>query len=83
MTLNTKKLNSPIQVLDRLHDSGDLEAMVKSGLISVSVILWRKIFHAYESRILEGETESQSVTDISDTFGVSERTVYRTLNRLK
>lgn len=72
-----------IQILDKLHESGELRNLVHSGLISTNVLTWRKIYHAYHLQIEKGVKSTQAVTDVSDVFGVSERMVYNVLNKLK
>ena len=72
-----------IELLDKLHDSGELRELVHSGLVSPNVITWRKIYHAYNLQILKGVKKTQAITDIGDVFGVSEKTVYLVLRRFK
>jgi hypothetical protein len=79
----TTKHQTTIEILDRLHDSGDLERLVKSGLLSWNVILWRKIYHAYHLRLTQIESRTQAVTDVSEVFKVSDRMIYRIVERLR
>lgn len=72
-----------IRIIDRLHESGELRNLVQSGLVSENVILWRKIYHGYESEILKGHVKTQAVENVSIVFGVDTRTVYRVLKRMK
>lgn len=72
-----------IELLDRLHDSGELRDLVHSGLVSPSVIKWRKIYHAYNLQINKGVKKTQAITDIGDVFDVSEKTVYLVLKKFK
>lgn len=72
-----------IEILDRLHETGELRKLVHSGLISVNVIQWRKIYHAYNFRLTQIESSVQAVSDTADMFGVSDRTVFRIIERLK
>lgn len=72
-----------IELLDKLHDNGELLELVNSGLVSTSVITWRKIYHAYNLQINKGVKKTQAITDIGDVFGVSEKTVYLVLKRFK
>lgn len=72
-----------IEILDRLHESGELRILVHSGIISHNVIFWRKIYHAYHSQMSKGEKSTQAVSDVADVFGISDREVYRILKRFK
>lgn len=72
-----------IEILDRLHDSGELRELVYSGLISHNVTLWRKVYHACNTQVDSGVKKSQAVTNVADTFGISDRMVYRILERFK
>lgn len=83
MANDQKKELLTIEILDQLHDSGELRKLVNSGLISVNVIQWRKIFHAYHFRVGQINSSHQAVSDVAEVFGVSERTVYKTIERLK
>lgn len=71
-----------IDTLDKLYDSGDLRDLLQSGLISVNVLIWYKIYKAFIFQIENGVKKSQAITDVSDVFGVSERVVYRVIERL-
>lgn len=72
-----------IHLLDKLHASGDLRTLAETGLISLSVLNYRKIYHAYMAQIEKGVKSQQAVTDVSDVFSVSERTVYKVIEKLK
>ena len=72
-----------IDVLDELHDNGKLIELAKAGLVSTSILVYRKIYHAYEFQILNGVAKTQAITDVSDVFGMSERMIYRVINKLK
>ena len=72
-----------IEILDRLHNTGELRNLVSSGLVSSNVILWRKIYHGYESEILKGNVKTQAVENVSIVFGVDTRTVYRVIKRMR
>lgn len=71
-----------IDTLDKLYDSGDLNDLLKSGLISVNVLIWYKIYKSYIFQLDNGVKKTQAITDVSDVFGVSESTVYRIIERL-
>jgi len=71
-----------IDTLDKLYDSGDLRDLLQSGLISVNVLIWYKIYKAFIFQTENGVKKSQAITDVADVFGVSERVVYRVIERL-
>lgn len=71
-----------IDTLDKLYDSGDLNDLLKSGLISVNVLIWYKIYKSFTFQLDNGVKKTQAITDVSDVFGVSESTVYRIIERL-
>ena len=72
-----------IKLLEKLHDSGELHELLRSGLISVNVLTWYKIYKAYKFQMENGVKKTQSITDVSDVFGVSERIVYRIIKRFE
>ena len=72
----------PIQVLDELYENGKLMELAKSGLLSTSILIYRKIYHAFYYQIEQGVNKTQAITDVADVFGVSDRTVYNVLKRL-
>ena len=72
-----------IEVLDKLHDSGDLIELAKAGLVSTSILIYRKVYHAYNFQLLNGVAKTQAITDVSDVFGISERMTYRILKKFK
>lgn len=78
----TNKITA-IEVLDRLYDSGELKQLLDAGLISINVIVWRKIYHAYNLRLSQGVPSLQAISDTADVFRISDRSVYRTIERLK
>ena len=73
----------PIEVLDKLYDSGELMHLAKSGLLSTSILIYRKIYHAYNFQLLNGVAKTQAITDVADVFGVSESMVYKILKKLR
>jgi hypothetical protein len=72
-----------IKLLEKLHDSGELHDLLRSGLISVNVLTWFKIYKAYQFQMQKGVKKTQAITDVSDVFGVSERIVYRIIKRFE
>jgi hypothetical protein len=71
-----------IDLLDKLHESGDLKALFKAGVISPSVIQWRKIYHTYKGQIENGRTKTQAVNETSDVHDCSVDQVYRVIRRM-
>jgi len=71
-----------IEILDKLRDNGDLRILAENGLISISVLNYQKIYHAFMDR-REHVNVSQAVTDIAEVFSVSEKTVYNVIRRMK
>lgn len=69
------------KTLDNLYESGELATLFKCGLISSSVILWYKIYSIYIFQIDKGVKKSQVITEVADTFGISESLVYRVIKR--
>ena len=72
----------PIQVLDELYENGKLMELAKSGLLSTSILIYRKIYHAFHFQIEKGVNKTQAISDVADVFGVSDRTVYNVLKKL-
>lgn len=72
----------PIEVLDELHENGKLMELAKAGLVSTSILVYRKIYHAYYFQRNNGVKKTQAITDVADVFGVSDRMVYNVLKRL-
>lgn len=71
-----------IKILDDLHESGKLRPMVNSGLVSLNVIEWRKIYHSYKLQLINGSTKFNAVKEVSGVFDKSERQIYRILKKL-
>jgi hypothetical protein len=72
-----------IDVLDRLHESGELSNLIQGGLISINVLMWYKIYKSYIFQISNGIKKTQAITDIADVFNVSERIVYRVIAKFE
>jgi hypothetical protein len=72
-----------IDILDKLHESGELRELVHSGLVSANVILWMRVYHSYHSQVEKGIKKTQAVYNVSDVFAISDRMVYRILEKLK
>lgn len=80
--METEKITA-IEILDDLYDSGKLRQMVNAGLISINIVIWRKIWHAYQLQIKNGSPKFKAVKEVSDIFDISERQIYRILKKLK
>lgn len=72
-----------IEILDDLYESGKLRQMVNAGLISINIIIWRKVWHAHQLQIENGSTKFNAVKEVSDVFDISERQIYRILKNLR
>ncbi len=72
-----------IDILERLHDNGELSKLIQGGLVSINVLMWYKIYKAYIFQMENGVKKTQSITDIADVFGVSERIVYRVIAKFE
>lgn len=72
-----------IDILERLHDSGELRDLIQGGLVSINVLMWYKIYKSYTFQMENGVRKTQAITDISDVFNVSERIVYRVIAKFE
>jgi hypothetical protein len=72
-----------INILDKLHESGELRELVQSGIISSKVIYWMRVYHSYHTQVEGGTQKTQAVYNVADIFGIQERMVYRILQILK
>ena len=72
-----------IDILERLHDSGELRDLIQGGLVSINVLMWYKIYKSYTFQMENGVKKTQSITDIADIFNVSERIVYRVIAKFE
>lgn len=71
-----------INLIDKLYETGDLKMLVDHGLVSVNVYEWRKMYKSYLSRLEAGRSELHAKQDVSDTFNVSLKTVYRVVTKM-
>lgn len=71
-----------IDLLDKLHESGDLKALFKAGVISPSVIQWRKIYHTYKGQIESGRTNARAIDEASEVHNCSIDQVYKVVKRM-
>lgn len=72
-----------IEIIDRLKESGDLDYLLRAGLLSPTVLVWRKIYHTYQSRLEAGEKKMKAMQQTCETWDVSKSTCYRALNAMK
>lgn len=72
-----------IDILERLHESGELSDLIQGGLVSINVLMWYKIYKSYVFQMNNGVKKTQAITDISDVFNVSERIVYRVISKFE
>jgi len=72
-----------IDVLDKLYESGDLRTLVNAGIVSTSVLNYRKIYHAYTERIESGRKKMEALDDISFVFDTSYVTIYKVLKIMR
>jgi hypothetical protein len=72
-----------IDILERLHDSGELRDLIQGGLVSINVLMWYKIYKSYTFQMENGVRKTQAITDIADVFNVSERIVYRVIAKFE
>ena len=72
-----------IDILEKLHESGELSDLIQGGLVSINVLMWYKIYKSYVFQMNNGVKKTQAITDISDVFNVSERIVYRVISKFE
>lgn len=72
-----------IELIDKLHDSGELLHLIKSGFISPNVLTYRKVYHWYSIRIEDGRTKTEAIDDVCFMSGYGQRSVYNILKVMK
>ena len=72
-----------INLLDRLHNSGELKALYNAGVISSSSINNRKIYHTYIDRIKNNIPKGEAVKDAASVHSVSLMTVYTAIKKME
>jgi ArsR family metal-binding transcriptional regulator len=72
-----------INLLDRLHGSGELKALYMAGVISFSSINNRKIYHTYKDRINNDVDKGEAVKQAADVHNVSYVTVYTAIKKME
>ena len=72
-----------IDLLDRLHNSGDLKVLFNSGVVSGSVIEWRKIYHTYKGGINQGVKKTIAVEETSEVHSCTIDHVFKTIRKME
>lgn len=72
-----------IDILNRLKDSGELEILVKNGLIPFNILEWIKIHNSVEFLKKNGSKQKRAIEKTSEIFSISERQVYRIIHKFK
>lgn len=72
-----------IELLDKLHESGDLKALFRAGVVSQSAINSRKIYHTYIDRINNNTPKGKSVRDTANVHNTSLKTVYTAIKNME
>lgn len=73
---------SNIEILKELQDRGLSTGLIKAGWLRSSAIKTIEMYHHVNSQVLTGAHKTDAVIATSCEFGVSERTVWRSLNSL-
>lgn len=81
------KIETNIEMLNRLYESGDLDKLVKAGLMSPSVLMHRNLYNSYISRVqalaLTAKPCANARNETAKNFGVSVSTVERVVRTLR
>jgi hypothetical protein len=72
-----------IDLLDKLHESGDLKLLFQSGMVSSKVILQRRIYHTYKSRTEFNSKNHKAVKETAGVHNVSTNTVYKIIRSMQ
>ena len=70
-------------ILKSLERTDTLTLLVKSGIISCSIINHKKVYEAFLFERKKGLGTVQSITNVSETFKLSESNVYRIIKKMK
>ena len=62
---------------------GTLTKMFKLGFISGKIIFYYDIYSFYNNKLQEGYEKTTAITLTADKYKISERTVYRTFDKMK
>lgn len=76
-------MSTSIEIIDKLHESGELRNLINSGFISPQAVFWRKVYYCYENEIEKGIGKLQAIENVSEVFKVEQRTIYRILKRMR
>lgn len=72
-----------IEILNRLHASGDLTALLEKGLITYKVLLYRDIFNDCDIQTrVKKKSKAEAVDAVSGKYKVTKATVYRVIRIL-
>lgn len=81
------KIETNIEMLNRLYESGDLDKLVKAGLMSPSVLRDRNLYNSYSARLqalaLTDKPCTNARNETAKNFNVSESTVERVVRTLR
>lgn len=57
-----------IELLNRLHQNGDLKKLVENGIVSPRFIIWRNMYIAYQFRLEAVQSKMQAMEEVSMNF---------------
>ena len=80
MTENVDK--KPIELIDELYHSGMLKELVKKGIVSSNILIWRNVIHAYEFRYEATKSVMQSMEEVATNFNISIESVRQIRRKL-
>ncbi len=72
-----------LEQITELTRTGQLTDLFRNGLIGYKTLLYRDIYCRVGVNDALGFSQVQSVTNVADEFGVSERTIYRAIKFMK
>lgn len=64
-----------IELLDRLHESGELQRLINSGFVSGTVAIWRNVYHHYETELETTGSKMQAMSNTADNCNLSLQTI--------
>ena len=75
--------HTTIGIIDKLYESGELLPLINSGLFSVHVLTYRKIYHLYNERLALGQKKMQALEDVKFTFPYSDSHIYAIIKSMR
>jgi hypothetical protein len=72
-----------IEVIEHFYNSGELQDLIKVGLISIHVLTHRKVFHLYNERIALGSKKMQAIEEVQFTFPYSDSHIYAIIKSMR